>query len=125
MNKERRATVATITAVLPRVSKVVQEQVVARVPRTGTRRPKRLAHRNRAVAPPVRRIIALTAASLALAGAATATAFWLSRRFAVRAFGDPDGQAVGVGLPPDTELPEPIVNGAGKPVMEPDVMPLA
>jgi hypothetical protein len=75
---------AAITAVLPRMSKGVQEQLVTRVPVRWMHRPSahaRTHHTERRV----QRVIVLTAAALTLAGAATAVAFWLSRRYAAYA----------------------------------------
>ena len=75
---------ATATAVLPRISKVVREQVVPRIPmRHAGGRHGRVA-RDRA-SRPIRRVVVLTVASLALASAATATAFWLTRRITAHA----------------------------------------
>lgn len=70
---------ATATAVLPHVSKVIREQVVPRIPMRHTGRRHGQVARGRA-GRPIRRIVVLTVASLALATAATATAFWLTRR---------------------------------------------
>ena len=115
---------ATITAVLPRVSKVVQEQVVTRIP---VRRIRRLSGqaRKRQTARRIQRIVVLTAASLALASAAIATAFWLSRRFNARALEVPDGQAGDIAVAAGVALPELAIDGTSKLTMEADMTPLA
>ncbi|HEX6798302.1 MAG TPA: hypothetical protein VF116_11390 [Ktedonobacterales bacterium] len=75
---------ATTTAVLPRVSKVVREQVVPRIPMRRARgRHGRVARRR--AGRPIGRVVVLTVVSLALASAATATAFWLTRRVTAHA----------------------------------------
>src|SRR5262249_19262074 len=119
LNEQRSTTVATRTALLPRVSRSVQELVVARAPLRGrrVRRPTGELHGSLA-AHSVRRVVVLTAASLALAGATTATALWLSRRFSLRACEDPRGQGPGVVAPLDVESHERAVNGATLPAME-------
>lgn len=114
---------AAMTAVLPRVSKVVQEQVATRVPMRRIRR--NMLGRGRRAQRPVGRIVALTAASLVVAGAATAGGFWLARRFAARAVEGFEGQEAGTATPIEEAIPDLAGDGTDETPIAADMMPLA